>query len=325
MRSEDIQRWLAEQLGPRIGLDPDSIDRDRPLDEYGVSSLEAVSLTGEIEAHFGCRIEPTALWDHRTLGRLAAHVASIVGAAPALPESEEELDALLLDLVRRQGRALTLSREQLARMSVEEKRALAKELLREKAVAAGLSREAIERDLPPYTRQTYDMFLFSQSADHAAASRFDRLGRGHPADGAWGFEAARSGAQRPEVEAERDDGARLSMLNMSSYNYLGYGYHPEVVAAAKEALDRYGLGAGQLARDQRHAAAAQGARAGAGRVPRPPGARRVAVLLGLRGEHGHHLRLRAPGPPRGARPLGARLAPRGRAALQGDHLVLQAQ
>lgn len=103
MRSEDIQRWLAEQLGPRIGLDPDAIDRDRPLDEYGVSSLEAVSMTGEIEARFGCRIEPTALWDHRTLGALAAHVASVVGADAALPEREEDLDALLLDLSAGRG------------------------------------------------------------------------------------------------------------------------------------------------------------------------------------------------------------------------------
>ena len=87
------------------------------------------------------------------------------------------------------------------------------------------------------------MFLSSQSPDHAAASRFEAWVEAIQQDGAWGFEAARIGAQRPEVEAERDDGTRLSMLNMSSYNYLGYGYHPEVVAAAKEALDRYGLGA----------------------------------------------------------------------------------
>ena len=30
---------------------------------------------------------------------------------------------------------------------------------------------------------------------------------------------------------------------MSSYNYLGYSCHPEVIQAAKDALDQYGLGA----------------------------------------------------------------------------------
>jgi 8-amino-7-oxononanoate synthase len=35
----------------------------------------------------------------------------------------------------------------------------------------------------------------------------------------------------------------LDLLNLASYNYLGLSYHPEVVAAAKAALDHYGCGA----------------------------------------------------------------------------------
>jgi len=35
----------------------------------------------------------------------------------------------------------------------------------------------------------------------------------------------------------------LKLLNLASYNYLGLSTHPEVIAAAHEALDRYGLGA----------------------------------------------------------------------------------
>ncbi|MBX6330876.1 MAG: aminotransferase class I/II-fold pyridoxal phosphate-dependent enzyme [Gemmatimonadaceae bacterium] len=35
----------------------------------------------------------------------------------------------------------------------------------------------------------------------------------------------------------------IKLLNLSSYNYLGLSYRPEVIAAAKAALDQYGLGA----------------------------------------------------------------------------------
>ena len=35
----------------------------------------------------------------------------------------------------------------------------------------------------------------------------------------------------------------LKLLNLASYNYLGLSTHPEVIAAAHAALDRYGLGA----------------------------------------------------------------------------------
>jgi 8-amino-7-oxononanoate synthase len=35
----------------------------------------------------------------------------------------------------------------------------------------------------------------------------------------------------------------IELLNLSSYNYLGLSFRPEVIAAAKRALDKYGLGA----------------------------------------------------------------------------------
>lgn len=35
----------------------------------------------------------------------------------------------------------------------------------------------------------------------------------------------------------------VTLVNLSSYNYLGLSYRPEVIAAAKAALDQYGLGA----------------------------------------------------------------------------------
>jgi glycine C-acetyltransferase len=39
------------------------------------------------------------------------------------------------------------------------------------------------------------------------------------------------------------DGSRRKVINMTSYNYLGLSSHPEVIQAAKDALDVYGLGA----------------------------------------------------------------------------------
>src|SRR5919201_1282505 len=50
----------------------------------------------------------------------------------------------------------------------------------------------------------------------------------------------------PKVQIDLTEGLehqRVKLLNLSSYNYLGLSYRPEVIAAAKAALDRYGLGA----------------------------------------------------------------------------------
>ena len=39
------------------------------------------------------------------------------------------------------------------------------------------------------------------------------------------------------------DGERREVINLTSYNYLGLSTHPEVLQAAKETLEKYGLGA----------------------------------------------------------------------------------
>jgi glycine C-acetyltransferase len=53
-----------------------------------------------------------------------------------------------------------------------------------------------------------------------------------------------SSRPQPRVELqEKLEQRRLNLLNLSSYNYLGLSYRPEVIEAGKRALDRYGLGA----------------------------------------------------------------------------------
>ena len=49
--------------------------------------------------------------------------------------------------------------------------------------------------------------------------------------------------RRASTLEEQLDCRTVPLLNLSSYNYLGMSYRPEVIEAAKRALDRYGLGA----------------------------------------------------------------------------------
>lgn len=52
-----------------------------------------------------------------------------------------------------------------------------------------------------------------------------------------------AGPDASTVVRNNFDATCREVINLTSYNYLGLSTHPEVVAAAKEALDRYGLGA----------------------------------------------------------------------------------
>jgi len=100
-----------------------------------------------------------------------------------------------------------------------------------------------KRDLPPYTDYTFDMFLKSTGKDHAEITQFNEWRKQILAADMYTFQIPHLGAQRPEVSVKRVSGEELDLISFANYNYLGYSSHPEVLAAAKEALDVFGLGA----------------------------------------------------------------------------------
>ncbi len=126
-------------------------------------------------------------------------------------------------------------------LSVADKRKLAQQLLSQRKAQAIKNMEEVE--LPDYTRYTYDMFMFGSSPEPSEIEHFDDWVQATLDDHTYTFEVPRLQAQLPENDIYRASNEKIHVVNLSSYNYLGYGYHPEVIAAAKAALDVYGLGA----------------------------------------------------------------------------------
>ena len=135
--------------------------------------------------------------------------------------------------------------------TLEEKRKRLKALLSgegmpTKKVPSAVSSDSSTRrpaEIVDYADYSYDMFMNSMGEAPIEAERFSEWVKAASKDKVYAFESARLHGQRTEIEIEREDGERLQMLNFSSYNYLGFGYHPRVIQAAKDALDTYGLGA----------------------------------------------------------------------------------
>lgn len=94
-----------------------------------------------------------------------------------------------------------------------------------------------------YKQCTYDMFMFNSIRELNEIDRFNAWMGNLEANGEYTFGAARVGAQKTRVNVRVVAGKDVSLLNFSSYNYLGFSYHPDVIQAAKDALDVYGLGA----------------------------------------------------------------------------------
>lgn len=70
-----IQGWLVSQLAERLGLELDEIDIEEDFANYGLNSVEAISLSGDLETYLGCRLPPTLLWDYPNIQALAQYLA----------------------------------------------------------------------------------------------------------------------------------------------------------------------------------------------------------------------------------------------------------
>lgn len=128
-------------------------------------------------------------------------------------------------------------------MTLDQKRAMAREHLARRQRARQATEARASHELPAFTRQTYDQFLASTSQDFDEARRFHAWVETVRRNDSYLFEIPRSSAQRTTVNVGDGAGGQRELLSFSSYNYLGLGYHPEVIAGAKRALDRFGLGA----------------------------------------------------------------------------------
>ncbi|MBV6701503.1 acyl carrier protein [Kitasatospora aureofaciens] len=69
--------WLLDRIALYLKRPAESIDPTVPLAEYGLDSVCALSLCGDLEDEFGLEVEPILLWDHPTVESLTAHLAEL--------------------------------------------------------------------------------------------------------------------------------------------------------------------------------------------------------------------------------------------------------
>ena len=69
-----IQEWLVEHLAQLTGLDPQAIDVREPLINYGLDSIEAVRLSGELEVWLGKSLSPLVFYTYPTLEAVAEYL-----------------------------------------------------------------------------------------------------------------------------------------------------------------------------------------------------------------------------------------------------------
>ena len=95
--AEEIRAWILAQVAAELGIDAAEIDVQEPLTRYGMDSMTAVVLTGELEHWLGRTVPADLLGQVVTIESLAQHLAVEGGtqsasAAKSLPVDEPEIE-----------------------------------------------------------------------------------------------------------------------------------------------------------------------------------------------------------------------------------------
>ncbi|MGB3201841.1 MAG: acyl carrier protein [Nodosilinea sp.] len=73
---DEIQEWIITYLEKLLDIDPEDLDTTIPFDRYGLDSLAAVGMTGELEDWLGQQVDPTLLYDYPTVEALAEYLGT---------------------------------------------------------------------------------------------------------------------------------------------------------------------------------------------------------------------------------------------------------
>ncbi|MDX2599665.1 acyl carrier protein [Streptomyces caniscabiei] len=76
MAVEELEKWLVKCVGEYVPDLDEPVDPDQQLGEYGLDSIAVVAFTADVEDRLGIQLEPTAVWDHPTVSRLARYLLS---------------------------------------------------------------------------------------------------------------------------------------------------------------------------------------------------------------------------------------------------------
>ncbi len=198
-----IESWLVLNLAQRLELQTDDIDIHKDFIDYGLNSIEAVNLSGELENFIGRRLPPTLLWDYPNVLALAKYLVAEnpaeifkVAQSMSIYENGRNSDSIR---AKNNGHSTVENREEKS-----EKNEI----------------------IPEYYR--FDQFpKYRQLQKQLGEIR--ELGIHNPF-----FLTQEKINDNTTLIAGRE------LLNFATYNYLGMCGDPAVSRAAKEAIDLYG-------------------------------------------------------------------------------------
>jgi acyl carrier protein len=77
---QSLRAWLIGRVAYYVERAPHEVDPDAKLVGYGLDSVYALSLCGDIEDEYGLEVDPTLAWDYPTVNAIVEVLAGQLSA-----------------------------------------------------------------------------------------------------------------------------------------------------------------------------------------------------------------------------------------------------
>lgn len=72
--TNEFRSWLIERVAKYCRKNIESIDSNANFSDYGLDSVSALTLVGDMEDYLGFELETTIIWDFPSISKLVNHV-----------------------------------------------------------------------------------------------------------------------------------------------------------------------------------------------------------------------------------------------------------
>jgi 8-amino-7-oxononanoate synthase len=211
---ETIEGWLIDKLAELLEIEPHEINVQENFSEYGLDSVEAINLSGELERFLGCRLSPTLLWDYQTIADLAEYLNEFIAINP-------ERNSFLTNAQENSPSNGVVSSKPDILASNEE--------IKEEITNNKQQNHNFDSITPEY--YSFEHFPEYQKL-RLQIEEVQGLERGNP------FFLSQEGIANDTAIINGKE-----LINFATYNYIGMCGDRTVSEAAKEAIERYGTSA----------------------------------------------------------------------------------
>lgn len=83
MTYQSISQWLGTRLAEMVNISIEQVDTQLQFDRYGLDSLNAVTLIGELSDWLEIELDPSIIYDHPNIDELSNYILQQVHGGDA--------------------------------------------------------------------------------------------------------------------------------------------------------------------------------------------------------------------------------------------------